>query len=89
MRLSAQDGLDLEPRLGIVCIPSTDAELCAEVQRLYSSIRSVTPGRLQDSLREVYPQVIVRRVEIPDEPMPVWLVYRDGYDGVDQATQVI
>jgi hypothetical protein len=40
----------------------------------------VTPGRLQDALREVYPQAVVGRLEIPDEPMPMWLVYRDGDD---------
>jgi hypothetical protein len=54
-------------------MPSTDAELCGVVQRLYHSIRSVTPGRLQDALREVYPQAVVGRLEIPDEPMPMWL----------------
>jgi hypothetical protein len=50
------------------------------VQRLYNSIRSVTPGRLEGALREVYPQAVVRRLEIQDEPMPMWLVYRDGAD---------
>jgi hypothetical protein len=72
------DDLDPEPRLGIVCIPSTDAELCGVVRRLYHSIRSVTPGRLEDALRELYPQAIVRRLEVPEEPMPMWVVYRDG-----------
>ena len=72
--------VDLEPKLRIVCIPATDAELCGVVQRLYDSIRSVTPGRLQDALREAYPRAVVGRLELPDEPMPVWMVYRDGTD---------
>jgi hypothetical protein len=67
-----------EPGLTIVCMPSTDAELCGVVRRLYNSIPSVTPARLQDALREVYPHAVVGRLELPEEPMPMWLVYRDG-----------
>ena len=51
----------------IVCIPSSDPEMCGVVQRLYESIPWVTPDRLQAALREIYPQAVVRRRELSDD----------------------
>jgi hypothetical protein len=69
-----------EPGLRIVCIPSTDPDMCGVVQRLYDSIRWVTPDRLENALREVYPRAVVRRRDLAGEPMPTWYVYREGTD---------
>ena len=76
--MSERNGVvDLDPGLRIVCIPSTDPEMCRVVQRVYSTIRWVTPERLQEALREFYPRAIVRRRELSAEPMPTWYVFRD------------
>jgi hypothetical protein len=79
--------LDPEPGLRIVCIPSIDPELCGVVQRLYNSIRWVTPDRLEDALRELYPRVVVRRRELVGEPMRTWYVYREGTYPADVGGQ--
>ena len=69
--------MDLERGPRIVCIPSTDPDLCGVVERIYQSIEWVTPDRLQAALREIYPRAIVRRRELSDEPMPTWYVFRE------------
>jgi hypothetical protein len=79
--------LDPEPGLRIVCIPSIDPELCGVVQRLYDSIRWVTPDSLEDALREVYPRAVVRRRELAGELMPTWYVYREGTYPADAGGQ--
>jgi hypothetical protein len=76
--MSQRNGVvDLDPGLRIVCIPSSDPEICSVVQRLFKAIRWVTPERLQDALREVYPTAVVRRRELSGEPMPTWYVFRE------------
>lgn len=69
--------LDLERGPRIVCIPSTDPDMCGVVERLFKSIEWVTPERLEAALREVYPKAIVRRRELSNEPMPTWYVFRE------------
>lgn len=77
-----RDGaIDLERGPRIICIPSSDPEMCRVVERIYKSIPWVTPDRLQSALREVYPNVLVRRRELSDEPMPTWYVFRDRATG--------
>ena len=46
------------------------AELTAE--------QATDPAHLQASLRERYPDAIVRRRELSSESTDVWYVYRDG-----------
>ena len=69
--------VDLERGPRLVCIPSTDHEMCDVVRRAYSSIPWVTPDRLQAALRAVYPTAVVRRRELSGEPMPTWYVFRE------------
>ena len=68
---------DLDPGLRIICIPSTDPEMCGVVERLYKSISWVTPDRLEAALRETYPHAVVRRRELSGDPMPTWYVFRE------------
>ena len=69
--------VDFEAGPRIVCIPSSDAEMCAVVQCIYRSIRWVTPDRLQSALRDIYPDALVRRRELSGEPLPTWYVFRE------------
>ena len=69
--------MDLERGPRIVCIPSTDPDMCGVVERIYQSIGWVTPDRLQAALHEIYPRAIVRRRELSDESMPTRYVFRE------------
>ena len=77
MAASANGVVDLERGPRIVCIPSTDPEMCGVVARLYTSIAWVTPDRLEAALRQIYPRALVRRRELSGEPMPTWYVFRE------------
>ena len=85
MRGRSKSGVvDLDPGLRIICIPSTDAEICGVVERLYKSISWVTPDRLEAALRDIYPNAVVRRRERSGDPMPTWYVFRErGASGLD------
>ena len=75
MRANGVVDLAAEPRL--VCIPSGDPDMCGVVEHMYMSIPWVTPERLQAALRDIYPDVVVRRRELEGEPMPTWYVFKD------------
>jgi hypothetical protein len=74
-RADGPSELERGPR--IVCIPSSDPEMCGVVAGIYKSIPWITPEKLQAALRQVYPKALVRRRELSGEPMPTWYVFRD------------
>jgi len=57
--------------------PSDDSAFAADVARLLDSgIRDA--GVVQQRLRNLYPDALVRPRDLAFEPFVVWYVYRDG-----------
>jgi hypothetical protein len=63
----------------LLCFPPTDAVLLGIVRRLAESAESLRPRDLEESLRPIYPNAVVRaRDSLASFAGPAWYVYRDG-----------
>jgi hypothetical protein len=56
--------------------PRDDVDFVALVSRLGAT--ALQPGDLQRSLRQAYPDAVVRSSGLAGEQIEVWYVYRDG-----------
>lgn len=62
-----------------LCFPPTDAVLQGIVRRLAESVERLRPRELEESLRPIYPNAVVRaRDSLASFEGPAWYVYRDG-----------
>lgn len=66
------------PEVGVVCLPSSDAEFVRVVGEALASGRVATMAGLEERVRPSYPNVRVVARELTGEPLPTWYVYRDG-----------
>lgn len=62
----------------LICIPSSDTVFRELAHDLAGALGRVTPSDLENALRTLYPQVLVRPRELEGEAVAVWYVYRDG-----------
>jgi hypothetical protein len=63
----------------LLCFPPTDVVLQGIVRRLAESSENLRPRDLEDSLRPIYPNAVVRaRDPLASFEGPAWYVYRDG-----------
>lgn len=62
----------------VICLPSGDVAFRAAVEASIESGDHATPLSLEEQLRSLYPDVVVRRRELSGETQPVWYAYRDG-----------
>jgi hypothetical protein len=62
----------------LILNPRQDARFVAVAEAIVAE-GVVSPGRLQERLRQQYPRVVVRPRELTGESFTIWYVYRDGH----------
>jgi hypothetical protein len=62
----------------VICLPSSDVAFGAAIEAVLERMESLAPDDLQDQVRRVYPQAIIRRRHLSGERLESWYAYRDG-----------